>query len=163
MSTMPAQRLRHAAQYEVRFALWTFTFHGNATQQTEPGHLGPAQTSPHAIKSKYFVSQEGFAAIRLFKLSKILEVAKQFNLKTWSISEVLAMFLSFSRWAWTLLLLYMTRDALQSALSEFKPSGFVNVMKIRESTKSCEGGWKSNDVIRKQSQHAKGRCSSSLC
>lgn len=74
---MLAQHLRDSAKYEVHFALWTFTFHGNATQQTEPGHLGPAQTSPHAIKTKYLVSQEGFAAIRLFKLSKILEVAKK--------------------------------------------------------------------------------------
>lgn len=74
---MLAQHLRHSAQYKVRFALWTFTFHGNATQQMEPAHLGPAQTSPHAIKTKYLVSQEGFAAIRLFKMSKILEVAKK--------------------------------------------------------------------------------------
>lgn len=79
---MLTQHLRHTAQYKVHFALWTFTFHGHATQQMEPGHLGPARTSPHAIENKYLVSQEGFAAIQLFKLSKILEVAKQFNLKT---------------------------------------------------------------------------------
>lgn len=82
MSTVPTQRLRYAAQYEIHFVPQTFTFHGSATQQTEPGHLGPAQTSPHATKNKYLVSQEGFAAIQLIKLSKILEVAKQFNLKT---------------------------------------------------------------------------------
>lgn len=51
----------------------------------------------------------------------------------------------------------MTRNTLESALSEFKPSDFLNVMKIRESVivgapkerpKNCKGGWKSNDVIR---------------
>lgn len=48
---MPTQHLGYAAQYEKHFALWTFTFHSNATQQMEPGYLGPAQTSPHAIEN----------------------------------------------------------------------------------------------------------------
>lgn len=52
----------------------------------------------------------------------------------------------------------MTRNTLESALSEFKPSDCLNVTKIRESIivgvqkeppKNCEGGWKTNDVIRK--------------
>lgn len=74
--------LEYTAQHKRHFALWTFTFHSEATQQTKPGHLGPAQTSSHAIKNKYLVSQEGFAAIQLIKLSKILEVPKQSDLKT---------------------------------------------------------------------------------
>lgn len=32
---MLTQHLGYAAQYEIHFALWTSTFHGNATQQTE--------------------------------------------------------------------------------------------------------------------------------
>lgn len=51
----------------------------------------------------------------------------------------------------------MTRNMLDSALSEFKPLDFLNVMKIGESVivgapkeapSNCEGGWKSNDGIR---------------
>lgn len=58
-------------------------------------------------------------------------------------------------------LLYMTRDTLESALSEFKSSGFLNVMKIRGSTKSCKEGWKSNDVIRQTKPVAALPCAKS--
>lgn len=46
---------------------------------------------------------------------------------------------------------------LESALSEFKPLDFLNVMKVGESAimgapqknpSNCKGGWKSNDGIR---------------
>lgn len=75
--TMPTQCLRYSAQYKIHFALCTFTFHGSATQHMEPGHLGLAQTSLHAMNNKYLVSQEGFAAIQLIKWSNISEVEKQ--------------------------------------------------------------------------------------
>lgn len=51
----------------------------------------------------------------------------------------------------------MTRNTLESALSELKLSDFLNVMKIRGSVtvgapkefpNNCKGGWKSSDVIR---------------
>lgn len=69
--------LRYSAQHKIHFALCTSTFHGNATPHTEPGHLSLAQTSLHAINNKYFVSQEGFAAIQLIKWSNVFEVEKQ--------------------------------------------------------------------------------------
>lgn len=74
---MLTQCSRHSAQHKTHFALCTFTFHGNDTQHTEPGHLGLAQTSLHALNNKYLVSREGFAAIRLIKWSNIFEVEKQ--------------------------------------------------------------------------------------
>lgn len=43
----------------------------------EPGHLGLAQTSLHALNNKYLVSQEGFAAIQLIKWSNIFEAENQ--------------------------------------------------------------------------------------
>lgn len=74
---MLTQCSRYSAQHKTYFALCTFTFHGNDTQHMEPGRLGLAQTSLHALNNKYLVSQEGFAAIRLIKWSNIFEVEKQ--------------------------------------------------------------------------------------
>lgn len=60
----------------------------------------------------------------------------------------------------------MTTDTLESALSEFRPSGFLNVTKIRENTiawalkelpKNCQGGWISNDIIRQIKPVCKGK------
>lgn len=78
---MLTQCLRYSAQHKTHFALCTFTFHGNDTQHMEPGHLGLAQTSLHALNNKYLVSQKGFAAIRLIKWSTFLRLKNKSNLK----------------------------------------------------------------------------------